>query len=167
MTKKLEPCPFCSGDAEMIENGVQVIGTSPWYFVKCNSCHCSTMVGPKKAVIKTWNARPLKESGPINWVKLHKDWAGWHVDGCPARSDWLDKCDCGLDEKILSAHFSLVKGMEVSVRKLEEIMHDVKPKEGEQFHDLLNWVALNEVIYVFAHAIHAKLSAQHGRGNNG
>ena len=49
--QKLLPCPFCGGEAEML-NGVGE------YWVKCEDCNASArMSSSKGAVVKSWNER--------------------------------------------------------------------------------------------------------------
>lgn len=56
MTEKLKPCPFCGGEAEIIEEGIG-------FNIKCADCYAemTPFVTDKREAIKMWNTRPIED----------------------------------------------------------------------------------------------------------
>lgn len=54
---KLKPCPFCGGEADILEH--QFYGLSPTYGVKCLDCNCETFqfFETDDEAIAAWNTR--------------------------------------------------------------------------------------------------------------
>lgn len=71
----LKPCPFCGGEAELIDSRLSVI-TKPVFYVECTSCNCivgrrimitsarkgKEYFGAKEDAIEAWNRRVSDES---------------------------------------------------------------------------------------------------------
>lgn len=50
---KLEKCPFCKADAEIVQKFDFL------YVVQCSQCKCTTQHMPKELAVRTWNTRPV------------------------------------------------------------------------------------------------------------
>ncbi len=60
MTDKLKPCPFCNGEAEMVESFLY--GKVKGYLVSCKKCMCETrLYSSKQNAEKAWNRRADNE----------------------------------------------------------------------------------------------------------
>lgn len=58
MNKELKPCPFCGGEAELVELGIKV--WSP----RCTQCECklNQVYRSKQKAVEAWNIRkPMDE----------------------------------------------------------------------------------------------------------
>lgn len=107
MSEKLKPCPFCGGEAEIIEiEGGENAGGS---CVSCTVCLASSNVSFefKENFVSNWNRRaypPLREAleNMVAVVSLE------HARNCPARI-----CDCDLadtrDHALRSALAAIAK----------------------------------------------------------
>lgn len=62
-------------------------------------------------------------AGGLSVRELHKKFSIFHVDGCPARLDWNDACDCGLDQ-LLEAQSRPSPAGGLSLEKLTKILED-------------------------------------------
>lgn len=52
---KLEPCPFCGGEAQIRHPHVMM---TPFYWVECKKCECqSNTYTTKETAAKAWNRR--------------------------------------------------------------------------------------------------------------
>ncbi len=58
MENKLKPCPFCGGEAKMLEEYDVMIGKT-YYFVECTECTGTIFSGEinEKEAIEAWNRR--------------------------------------------------------------------------------------------------------------
>lgn len=57
---ELKPCPFCGGEAEMLDGFTLKIPHA--YFVRCKKCNTeSDMYGTKRAAKKHWDRRTGNE----------------------------------------------------------------------------------------------------------
>lgn len=60
--EKLKPCPFCGGEAELIDIGCPVYGEGRYYVVCKTGCVEQTrMWATKQTAIKRWNRRAKDE----------------------------------------------------------------------------------------------------------
>lgn len=59
MSEKLKPCPFCGGEAEMINiDAARVQGITDPVTVRCKECKCNTNWFSKEwEAIDAWNRR--------------------------------------------------------------------------------------------------------------
>lgn len=57
MNKELKPCPFCGGEAELVELGIKV--WSP----RCTQCECrlNQVYRSEQKAIEAWNRRVTDE----------------------------------------------------------------------------------------------------------
>lgn len=154
MTKKLEACPFCGSE------DVQLVTTEqPW--VVCKNCRAEININcnyDQQVVIDKWNTRPLKESG-LDIAKI--------VDDLQEDIPIADRTLSGeMVARALSAHFSPVKGMEVSVEEIAQIFTEECLKiYGLEVTPLSEQPdKYQREMRTIAKAVHAKLSAQPGRG---
>ena len=56
--EKLKPCPFCGGEAELVD-------CDPRWFVRCKKYYCveqRSMWVPKSEAVKQWNRRVKDEA---------------------------------------------------------------------------------------------------------
>ena len=105
MSEKLEPCPFCKGEAKIVE--APHTGTKK-YAVSCGTGGCMAYVGPylnKSAAIAAWNRRPAPEAnealtidelrgmdGKPVWIDdWWEDFHGWELSA--DASDYIDGRD--------------------------------------------------------------------------
>ena len=56
MNEKLKPCPFCGGEAKLID---PYVSTNRWaYFIECQNCKATKgYYQNKKVAINAWNTR--------------------------------------------------------------------------------------------------------------
>lgn len=67
MSRELKPCPFCGGNAKLIET-YKYVGLSkpiPRYFVRCDNDDCNVYVATcnsdtEEEAIEAWNRRVTK-----------------------------------------------------------------------------------------------------------
>lgn len=84
MSKELKNCPFCGGEADLIEQKHREYPST--YYVRCKSCHCKSLerIGTG-IVIEAWNTRK-----PIDNIVEQLDEANEGV--CPY-------CGCDLNSE--------------------------------------------------------------------
>ena len=60
MSVDLKPCPFCGGEAELVEH--EVVGYQTDFYVECVTCDCIMCMGglcypTENEAIEAWNKR--------------------------------------------------------------------------------------------------------------
>ena len=68
MSDKLKPCPFCGGEACMIEVEPHTHEIATWmpdytggFFVECTNCACGISADTKEVAVAAWNRRYQNE----------------------------------------------------------------------------------------------------------
>ena len=67
MNEKLRPCPFCGGEAYMIEVEPHTHKIAIWVpdsvgecFIECTNCTCAMSANTKEEAVAAWNRRAEK-----------------------------------------------------------------------------------------------------------
>lgn len=65
MTEQLKHCPFCGGEASIVE------GSDSGVFAGCsNCCSCTEFFKTKNEALKAWNARPIENEKDVEIARL-------------------------------------------------------------------------------------------------